>query len=292
MKIGPKTDASNYPEFELENLENYARNWAKYLNEKYKVIEIKFIYLCRLNIKIQKQLKSRWRKQWTTTKYAVIFEYTGCIGYDVRSVESYPIEGYGDCHNFISAIKFAGHYAGDHPFFDDAFKRRVYRKELSVDVFREWKFIPKRAKGKLKDVLIDGKTPWIDLDTAVELYRADLLCADPLPDAILRIIKRAKPEIKSIYDAIKKTEGSLSNADSKKLQKAALDAFDSDNQSYKIVKRPHLLQNDLYSLTPGQEKRAFVGRLLKSVVESEKLKQPPANKLWAAYREISTKTKS
>ena len=135
MKIGPKTDASNYPEFELGHLENYARFWAKYLNDKYEDIEIKSIILCRLNTKFQEKIRKRFNKQWTTTKYAVVFEFTGCEDVDMEAVEFYPNEDYSGCQNFISEIKFAGHYGRNHPFIDDAFKRRVYRKELSDRCF-------------------------------------------------------------------------------------------------------------------------------------------------------------
>jgi len=300
MKIELVKDPAIYPEIQLGNLKRYAVRWADNLNNKYEHIQVNAIFLCRLNTEFEEHMQSRTHKRWVTKKYGVVVEIIGCDGADVKSVEFYPHENadeedetlrpeknYSDCQNFIAEIKFVGHYSDKHPFIDDAFERSVYRKRPSDGVIQEWKFLPKVKKAAWKYIYIDEKRPLIHLDTVYALYRAD-----QLPDAVLRTIEKAKPEIELLYEGLKKEiEGSLSKCDSKVMRKAALAAFERCNKPFKLIKKSYLLQEELYYKWRWTRKRAFVGKLLQLVVEGQHSKTFPAYELREAYGQTPTGTK-
>ena len=61
-----------------------------------------------------------------------------------------------------------------------------------------------------------------------------------------------------LYDAFKKkVNGSLIKADYKELQKAALDAFDGNNKSYKLIKKEYLTNKDSLYLSAFARKKKF-----------------------------------
>jgi hypothetical protein len=90
-----------------------------------------------------------------------------------------------------------------------------------------------------------------------------------IPDEEVRqLIKQAMPEIERIYLAIKAVGFSgRTNAEEEHWQAAALKEYDANKEHFSLIERRHLEERKLYQFTGGQERRDFIGGVLKMIVK-------------------------
>jgi hypothetical protein len=138
------TESAVFPEFNDTILQKYAKRWAK----KYRNIETEKIVLFRYNSDIQKHILIRWSKEAITTKYAIVFAFSGCKDIELSKLDSHPILEDDKCTTALKEIKFADQFAslGKHRLFDQAFLKAVYKDIPSISYYKEWTFILTRDK--------------------------------------------------------------------------------------------------------------------------------------------------
>ncbi len=133
-----------FPEFNNTILKKYAKRWAK----KYRDIETEKIVLFRYNSDLQKHISIRWSKEAITTKYAIVFAFSGCKDIQLLKLDSHPNSEDDKCTTALKEIKFADQFAslGKHRLFDQAFPKAVYKDIPSISYYKEWTFILTRDK--------------------------------------------------------------------------------------------------------------------------------------------------
>ena len=88
-------------------------------------------------------------------------------------------------------------------------------------------------------------------------------------EALGPLMQHIKPEIDKIYAAIKMVGfSSRIDATEENWRKAALDAFVDSQKGFQAIKKEHLEDEELYSFTPGKEKRDFEEKLLIKIIYS------------------------
>lgn len=102
---------------------------------------------------------------------------------------------------------------------------------------------------------------------------------------INNLIEEVKPEIESIYNAMKRDVGfSAYTLDIEiKLKEKAISTFSHKKNEYKLIRIEHLEDSRIYQLDPGQSKRDFVGALLKKIVEEQIGREIGGQKLYKLY---------
>ncbi|KJS29356.1 MAG: hypothetical protein VR64_21300 [Desulfatitalea sp. BRH_c12] len=90
-----------------------------------------------------------------------------------------------------------------------------------------------------------------------------------LPEPILALLKKAKPEIERVWRRIKKIGfGRDVTASESDYMKAAINEIEHDPSVYKLLSKDMINDKTLYTFTFGQEKRDFVGRVLRNLIET------------------------
>lgn len=108
-----------------------------------------------------------------------------------------------------------------------------------------------------------------------------------LPKEVKDMVEKSLPEVIEIFSSIKKIgfTGRLIDSE-KKWMNSALERFDDSKKDWKYIKREFLEDKKLYFLNEGKEKRDFIGRLLKKIVEDQGLGKFGAQDLYAASKKV------
>jgi len=241
-----------FPELNFDQLRHYAQNWVKQL-EKHKGVKILSVALYGYDSSNEARWRHKVRGNWPITKYAVIFEYTGCDNLNDVDVEGYPNENDDECTSFLKEIIHANQFPNYHGFIDDLFHKRVYSEfDRDYKITREWIFIPKRYDEMMPPKVLNGDLYWI-------LFYKDL----EIPEDIQQLIHKAYPEIFELYEVIK--DYGITK-DWSKLQRVAISHIKRYKQRFKVVKAEHLESIGLTHLVVSNERRSFVGHLIKRIL--------------------------
>jgi hypothetical protein len=97
-----------------------------------------------------------------------------------------------------------------------------------------------------------------------------------------------RPEIELLYSAIKAVgfSGRSVNANEAGWEDAALACFDKNKDKFHFIRREHLEDIDLYIFSDSQQKRDFVGRLLRKVAEDQGLEMRNVQNNYKLYKSI------
>ena len=108
-----------------------------------------------------------------------------------------------------------------------------------------------------------------------------------IPDRVINLMQRAKPEIERLYEALKNAGlGQDSGDPEDRWRDAVLKEFKRNESEYNLV-RKDLLQNvNLYRLNIGQEPRDFKGKLLQLIIENQGLGRFNFQKLHDSYKRL------
>ena len=158
-----KSNSFDFREFHLDQLERYAKRWAK----NYSVTQIERIILYRYDSKRQERWRARQRVNFEVTKYALVFEFSGCthinLGTDLETVPNLDDD---KCTFALKEIEHANSLVTN-PLFDDSFSDAVYKNKPNTDYFRNWMYILKRPKDPLwRDILLN-EPHWVLYDSKV-----------------------------------------------------------------------------------------------------------------------------
>ena len=101
------------------------------------------------------------------------------------------------------------------------------------------------------------------------------------------LIREAQPEIEMLYGAIKRIGFSSYLPDmEKQLQEAVLKKFDRNEKSFKVITRDHLMDREMYSFAPTNEKRDFIGSILQKIIDERALGHLGKQNLYKSYKSI------
>jgi len=113
-----------------------------------------------------------------------------------------------------------------------------------------------------------------------------------IPQEVYEILIEAENEIEPIFNAVK-TVGFSSSIDNseEKWQQAATQFFTENKDTYIIVKMKHLKKKELYYLSGGQERRDFITKLLKIIMEDNNFGGISGSKLYKVYKSTNRQYK-
>ena len=108
---------------------------------------------------------------------------------------------------------------------------------------------------------------------------------DKTDSEIIDLIKAVKPELEKMYKAIKKVgfSGRLPDAEDQWRQ-AALNMLQRNKKEFTLLTKEDLMDKEIYVLTSGQERRDFVGKTLRKIVERHGLGPIGYQRLYEIYR--------
>ena len=105
---------------------------------------------------------------------------------------------------------------------------------------------------------------------SVEYKPTAFRCPDEsdIPEEVVSLINKIRPELESIYEAVKEGEGfsEQSRGAAQRRQKDAINFFEAYPTDFSILKEEDLNKTDVYAVTNQQTKRAIIGKLLQRVV--------------------------
>lgn len=316
-----KKNPEDFPEFYPTRLMDYADEWVG----NYSAIQIERVVLYRYNTKPYAFIKSIAKRRTDElskslckdshpVQYAIVFKISNCVETLDTYPEDYlyypsnikyvsedaakgtPIENLLPspenpedilpipedpediaCIEFMKDCKQAYRYDSynrPHPFLDPAF-RKVYKTQAIEDFKKEWVFFYKRPNDHLDPNILTDKPFWV-------LYGADVR---PIQSPkVIELLKKVRPEIESIFAEIKKVGFTSQVIDEKEWMKAALNQFDNNNFEY--IKREYLEDKQIYFFSGGQEKRDFIGKVLKEIIKKNGLGTFGYQLLYNIYKSI------
>jgi len=153
----------DFPEFNFSQMERYAKKWVN----KYSVIQIERIILFRYNSKYEERWRAKHNGKWAITRYALVFEYSGCKNTDLSSLNSFPNRDDDECTTALKEIIYANklEHRPEVWLFDEAFENTVYKPgykpKPDINFFSEWKCIPKPPNKVLKQEILEDEGYWI-----------------------------------------------------------------------------------------------------------------------------------
>jgi len=227
---------------------------------------------------------------WSTTKYAVVFEFSNCDKVYPQRVETYPNLEDGDCLRFIKELKFAGQYGGIHLFIDDAFPKRVYKDKAAKDFQKEWMFIPQKSEEKIVFGILKNEPYWVlfqkeqakQVDSGKKgLHKlTDSQKDEYLENPSINILaKEAIKEINIIRDVmikdIKSRRVRLVDSIPSDLQQVAIDMLDDPEYTFKWIKKADFKDLNLFAEMKNSthSKRYFKETLLQEIIKRNTSKQ-------------------
>jgi len=158
-----KSNSIVFREFHLDQLERYAKRWAK----NYSVTQIERIILYRYDSKRQERWRARQRVNFEVTKYALVFEFSGCTHINLATdLETVPNLDDDKCTFALKEIEHANSLVTN-PLFDDSFSDAVYKNKPKPDYFRNWMYILKRPKDPLWREILLNEPHWVLYDSKV-----------------------------------------------------------------------------------------------------------------------------
>ena len=102
---------------------------------------------------------------------------------------------------------------------------------------------------------------------------------------VLKLMENAKPELDTIFGAIKRIGFSARVIEPEpKWKAAALIQFDLEPEKYSCIKRSFLENISLYAFSDGQNKRDFYGRILQLIIEDHGLGKYNYQVLYESYK--------
>jgi hypothetical protein len=135
------------------------------------------------------------------------------------------------------------------------------------------------ARAALIDSYMLSKYLWVLYDSDAQVHED----AEDTETTLRGLVGEAKPEIETIYNAIKEVGFSSRNISEAAWKKKAEGVFAEQRGNFKLIKSEYLQDRNIYFLNPGKEKRDFVGALLKKIVEKETGKLIGGQKLYDKY---------
>jgi hypothetical protein len=104
---------------------------------------------------------------------------------------------------------------------------------------------------------------------------------------IIKIIKAVKPELESVYSAIREVGFSSELQEpEERWKKAALKRIKQNRSFFKILTEKDLTDKKIYRLNGGQERRDFIGNILKQIVLRSDLGPVGYQRLFRLYNKI------
>jgi len=171
----------------------------------------------------------------------------------------------------------------------------VYIKKPVKDFSKEWAFVTKYPKGVdenfswvlfSKDNLEDIKKKFTTKDKKAKAKQ------DPedFSPEVIDLIKKARPEIELIYDAVKEGEGfsEYSDASDEARKEDALNYYQERSGKFKYLNESILEDMKIYHITNTQTKRYIIGCILQALLEKKGFNSYTENyqKLYEIYKKI------
>jgi hypothetical protein len=104
---------------------------------------------------------------------------------------------------------------------------------------------------------------------------------------IIKIIKAVKPELESVYSAIRKVGFSSKLQKREEIhKKAALNRFKQKRSAFKILTETDLTDEEVYIFADGQAKRDFIGKMLKRIVLRYGFRPDGYQRLFRLYNKV------
>lgn len=164
-------------------------------------------------------------------------------------------------------------------------------KELSdIDIYswKNYRFSNADEKTKLLEVIKD----YLFSKDDVINFERNQFEENGQDRELINLMDNARPEIEEIYSSILAVgfSGNLLYDEEdleKEWKEAALNRYQQNMQRFKYIKRPYLEDSKLYAFSGGQERRDFVGRILKKIMQENKLGRHGAQRLYIMYSQLT-----
>ncbi len=283
-----QNNKNDFPEFNLDQLMHYGRKWAR----DYSIIQIERIILCRYNSKSQERFKASQNVPFEVTKYALVFEISGCTNIDLKEIAlgEYPTENDDECTTALKKIEFANQYAdqGYHRLFDDSFIDRAYdpnyKPDQDINYFRHWTYILKRPEDPLWPGLLVNEPYWV-------LYNADEI--DIKLDKHIHkeeLIKKASEEVLwPLIHHLRKTTDNFKDYRRHQCLKEAIGFYKKNYKKEHYLIPLDYLSDDVFNAMQNQHERNIVGRLISKMLKARDIKVGKREVNVSVYRKAKKK---
>jgi hypothetical protein len=290
-----KNNPNDFSEFNLNQLERYARKWVK----KYSVIQIERIILYRLDTEAVEGLQEWLTREVSITKYALVFEFSGCEHINFKTGKTdLEIKPYNEkCKVALRGILYADQLAsqGTHQLFDDFFPKTVYDKKNmpTDDYYKNWTTILKRPDEPLPTYILTDEPHWILYPVSGvsdDLQHSENTETVPnfeyFRPEIINLMNEVRPEIELIYKAVKEGEGfnDIGKQYDKSRMNDALCYFEECEDMFKIIKKEDLQNIEIFRTVAQKNTRKIKGELLRNIVTRRNLGLYAYSKLFNEYQ--------
>ncbi len=165
-------------------------------------------------------------------------------------------------------------------------------KELSIDDLFSWKTIKKpETSEQVNSLIAILKNSIFKTNDIEEIGKKDswkTVCSDEIKS----LLKKVKPKLETLYNALKKDglyrKDVIENEDERieRFKKDTLKEYKKSPSKYKFIEEEYLQNPKLYILTQQKEKRDFIGRLLRKIVQDKNLGLHGEQSLYKCYLTI------
>jgi len=164
--------------------------------------------------------------------------------------------------------------------------------EQDDEALNSWKYFQEPNEiWEMKELLDEFKNA-LFRRKEVERFIRDLdlhFETENVEDKLTWMFKLVSNEVEKLYEAIKKNCRPFRNAEIEQIRKAVLEEFSQNVNYFDEIKSYYLEDSDLYILTDRQEKRDFIGRLLKRIADDWALGITNWQALYKEYRKFINK---
>lgn len=169
--------------------------------------------------------------------------------------------------------------------------------EINQDdkALNSWKYFQEpEASWEMEELLDEFKNVLFKRDEAEKFIKNFDLHFKPedVEDKITWMFILVSEEVERLYTAIKKKCRPLKDAEPKQIREAVLEEFSQNVNFFDHTQSDYLKDKDLYILTYKQEKRDFIGRLLKKIADDWGLGITNWQALYTEYRKFFDRRKS
>ena len=258
----PDFDKLNY-----HKLKTIAKRWAG----EYPMGFIKSIDLYSYASPYQKAIGST-----VPTKYAIVFNICPILkparDGQIAEKEHYEKLASETEQNFTF---HQGYLDIIHADFSD-----VYKNEAKENFMDEWRFIIKEPGCPLPEA-VKFEEPSINLFHLKPQI-------DPEQQKLFELMKKVRPEIEILYNALKAVgfSGRLVDAE-RKWKNAVLTEYEKNLSYFQYIKREHLEDNSVYEFTETKARRDFIGKIIQKVISEKGLGPDNYSKLYNIYTRLT-----
>jgi len=297
MSIKPR---KIFPELNYAELRKFADTWVR----QFEYVSIKRIILHRVSTKAQEILRARWKEraalpyrrkhengeqnQWRTTKYAVIFEFSGCeelsskrLWDEVNSKMSLAASdrskmlSFRDkrealvrgtavkddpCSVFFRVVKGAIGSKEPHPFLHSDFFKRVYERGTEEGFRSEWVF----NLAHIEDSYIKGYLTGMETMVIFDSELQNMSRKSKIPEDVIRLAQEIYPEADDLANRIVSTLGW--KPDPKEARNLALDLC-KNRRKFRRLTEPTLKDREVYQTRERHFRDDFIGKLIQTKLQ-------------------------